>query len=232
MDRIGLDVRHCSNATTTAKPSGLKTSKPENTVRSQQKNLHSSEALKSQLWKHETTSICLFQSSHWRCSWPYIYKKALLTKVLWNFAIYVFIADGYVLVVAVGFFICCFGFLHTNTRAHTHTPSSHLKLLYTLIATQISILRCKDFKKNTENLTKCHILLNARKKTWFLENVTVIGLKRLVLVSSWSQLPVVIEILERTTAEILLFVSLVTTTIFFMTLLTRWSSRFSKCQIL
>lgn len=33
-----------------------------------------------------------------------------------------FISDGYILVVAVGFFICCFGFLQTNTHTHTLLP--------------------------------------------------------------------------------------------------------------
>lgn len=49
LDWVRLDVRHSSNTTTAVEPRGLKTSKFENTVRSQQKNLHSSEALKSQL---------------------------------------------------------------------------------------------------------------------------------------------------------------------------------------
>lgn len=115
---------------------------------------------------------------------------------------------------------------------YTQTPICHLKLPYIHTATQILILRCEDLKKNPENQTKSHILLNAHKKAWFLENVIAFGLKRLVLVSSQGQLPAVIEILARTTAEILLFVSLSTATSFFMTFLTRWSSCFSKCQIL
>lgn len=46
---IGLDVRLGSNSTATAKPGGLIATKFESTDRSQQRNLHSSEALKSQL---------------------------------------------------------------------------------------------------------------------------------------------------------------------------------------
>lgn len=130
---------------------------------------------------------------------------------------------------AVGFFICLFWFF---TYKYTHNLLPFKVTLHTHSNPNIDSEMRGFLKKNPENRTKSHILLNAHKKAWFLENVIVFGLKRLVLVSSQGQLPAVLKILARTTAEILLFVSLSTATIFFMTFLTRWSSCFSKCQIL
>lgn len=71
-------------------------------------------------------------------------------------------------------------------------------------------MRCNNLNKQRNN---------AHKKARLLQNVLAPGLNRLDSVSSQSQPPALIEMFKTATAEILLFVSLFTDAIFFMTFL-------------